>query len=288
MSRKSIKDQEVIRYTPESRLRHPLVFIREMFRDLFSSRELAWRLMVRDISAQYRQTLLGYFWAVFPPLVTSLVFIILKGSAVMEVETAGVPYPVFVLVGMTFWQLFVDALNAPLKVATESKAILSKINFPRESFILSGMGQVLFSFAIKVVLLTGVLIYFQVPVRWTIVFLPVPLLGLLLLGTMIGILLIPVGLLYKDIQSALLIATSGLVFITPVGYSPNVEGFLGKLMQLNPVTPALMSAKNLVFEGIPANVSPFFIVFGFTLGFLFIGWIIYRLAIPIIIERIGA
>ncbi len=288
MKKKTGNGLKVTRYTPESRMRHPIVFLKEMWSDLRASRELAWRLMVRDISAQYRQTLLGYFWAVFPPLVTSAVFILLKGSTVMDVKSPGVPYPVYVLVGMTFWQLFVDALNAPLKVATESKSILSKINFPRESFILSGIGQVLFSFAIKVVLLAVVLIIFKVPVRWTLVLLPLPLLGLLLLGTMIGILLMPVGLLYKDIQSALLIATSGLVFITPVGYPPNVEGFLGKLIQLNPVTPAITTAKEMVFNGIPADMVPFFAVFGVTLGLLFVGWVIYRLAIPIIIERIGA
>jgi len=108
------------------------------------------------------------------------------------------------------------------------------------------------------------------------------------LGTMLGILLIPVGLLYKDIQSALLIATQGLVFLTPVAYPPMMEGTLGKLMNLNPVTPLVMGAKDLVIRGVPNNLAPFFIVFGLSLVFLFIGWVIYRLALPIIIERIGA
>jgi len=114
------------------------------------------------------------------------------------------------------------------------------------------------------------------------------LLGLLFLGTMLGILLIPIGLLYKDIQSALLVATQGLVFLTPVAYPPSVGGALGKIMNLNPVTPLLMTAKDLVTQGIPNDLIPFFIVFALTLVFLFIGWIVYRLALPIIIERIGA
>jgi lipopolysaccharide transport system permease protein len=73
-----------------------------------------------------------------------------------------------------------------------------------------------------------------------------------------------------------------------VAYPPSVGGTLGKILNLNPVTPLLMGAKDLVTNGIPGNLIPFFIVFGFTLLFLFIGWIIYRLALPIIIERIGA
>jgi lipopolysaccharide transport system permease protein len=176
----------VTRHTPESKIRHPIVLLKDMFRDLRSSRELAWRLTVRDISALYRQTALGYFWAVFPPLVTALVLILLKSSAVMEVKDQGIPYPAYVMMGTVFFQLFVDALNAPLKIVTESKAIFTKINLPGESFILSGMGQVLFSFAIKIILLIVVFIYFKVHVCWTAVLLPIPLLGLLLLGTMLG------------------------------------------------------------------------------------------------------
>jgi lipopolysaccharide transport system permease protein len=259
-----------------------------MSRDLKASRELAWRLLIRDISAQYRQTLLGYFWAVFPPLVTTLVFILLRSSAVMDIQGIGIPYPAYVMMGTVFFQVFVDALNAPLKVVNESKAILTKIDLPREAFILSGIGEVLFSFGIKVILLIGVFIYYKVHISWTTVLLPIPLLGLLLLGTMLGVFLIPVGLLYKDIQSALLIATQGLVFLTPVAYPPSVGGTLGKIMNLNPVTPLLMAAKDLVTQGIPGDLIPFFTVIALTVVLLFIGWIVYRLALPIIIERIGA
>ena len=288
MAKTQDTELSITRYTPESRLRHPIALIKEMWADLKRSRELAWRLIIRDISAQYRQTALGYFWAVFPPLVTSLVLILLRSSAVMDIKRMTLPYPAYVMMGTVFFQLFVDALNAPLKVVTESKAILTKINLPREAFILSGMGQVLFSFGIKVILLAAVFLYFNVSVRWTVLLVPIPLLGLLLLGTMLGILLIPMGLLYKDIQSALLVATSGLVFLTPVAYPPTIEGTLGKIMNLNPITPLLMGAKDLVILGIPGNLSHFFIVFGLTLAFLFVGWVIYRLALPIIIERIGA
>lgn len=285
-----VSSLELTRYTPESRIRHPLSLLKEMWHDLKASRELAWRLLIRDISAQYRQTALGYFWAIFPPLVSSMVFILLRASTMINSQKSGIniPYPAYVMLGTTFFYLFVDGLNAPLKVITESKAILTKINLPREALILCGMGDALFSFTIKCIMLIGVLIYYSVPISWTVVFLPIPLIGLLLMGTMVGVLLIPLGLLYKDVQSALLIATSGLIFLTPVAYPPNTTGTLGLIMRANPITPMLMGAKDLVTQGIPGDLTTFFIVFGLTLGFLVIGWIIYRLALPVIIERIGA
>jgi hypothetical protein len=75
------KDQlPLTRHTPESKIRHPFTLLKDMSRDLKASRELAWRLIIRDISAQYRQTVLGYFWAIFPPLVASLVFVLLRSA----------------------------------------------------------------------------------------------------------------------------------------------------------------------------------------------------------------
>src|SRR5436190_8244377 len=76
-------DLPVTVYTPESPLRRPARMVREMFRDLLASRELAWRLFVRDISAQYRQSILGLFWAFIPPLVAALPFVFLNSQGII-------------------------------------------------------------------------------------------------------------------------------------------------------------------------------------------------------------
>ncbi len=275
-------------YTPESQLRHPRQLFRNMWMDLKNSRGLAWRLTVRDISAQYRQTALGYFWAVFPPLVTSLTFILLNSSKIIDVRDIEIPYPAFVFFGTVFWQLFVDALNAPLKVVTNAKMMLAKINFPKEALILSGIGQILFSFGIKLIMLALVLLFFKIPIKWTVLFVPIPILGLVALGTMLGVLLVPIGVLYKDIQSSLLIATSALIFFTPVVYPPPEAGMLSTVMKFNPVTPMIMTTRQVAYQGIPHNLVPFCLTFFATLVLIFIGWIMYRIAMPILVERMSA
>ena len=74
-------------YTPESPLRHPSKFARDMISDLWSSRELAWRLFVRDLRAQYRTSLLGYVWVFLPPLVASLPFVYLNSAGVIILKS---------------------------------------------------------------------------------------------------------------------------------------------------------------------------------------------------------
>src|SRR5690349_9244965 len=100
-------------YTPESPLRHPGRLARRMARDLMDSRELAWRLFIRDIAAQYRQSILGYLWVFIPPLVASLPFVYLNAQGIVRVEATPIPYGAYAIVGTIIWQVFVDAVNAP-------------------------------------------------------------------------------------------------------------------------------------------------------------------------------
>lgn len=281
-------DRHEVIYTPESHLRHPLRLWRTMFADLAASNELAWRLAARDISAQYRQTLLGYFWAVFPPLANSLIFVMLNASEIVRIPGTTIPYPAYAVMGTVFFGLFLDALHAPLKIATAAKVMLVRINFPREALLLSGIWQVLFAFAVKLVLLAGTLLLFRVPVKLTAVLAVVPLLGLLGIGTMIGILLTPLGLLFQDISYGLAVATSSLMLLTPVVYPPPDAGILATIMLYNPLTPLVLSARELVLEGPGMHLVPMLVVSAITAVLLLVGWSIFRLALPILIERMGA
>jgi len=93
----------------------------QMWRDLIDSRELAWRLTIRDISAQYRQSLMGILWAFFPPIATALIFIVLNNRKIINIGETDIPYPAFAMFGTVLWQIFIESLNSPLKVVTKSK-----------------------------------------------------------------------------------------------------------------------------------------------------------------------
>ena len=132
-------ERPVTVYTPESPLRQPTRFAREMMADLLASRELARRMFIRDLSAQYRNSLLGYLWIFVPPVLASLPFIYLNRAGLLRLGDTSVPYAAYAIVGTTIWQTFVDALNSPLKTANAARPILTRINFPREAILLSGL-----------------------------------------------------------------------------------------------------------------------------------------------------
>lgn len=277
-------------YTPESQLRHPRQLARSMITDLWASRELAWRLLVRNVSGRYRQTALGYVWAFLPPVVTTLTFVFLNSQKILNVGDGdiGMPYPVYVMVGSLLWQAFVDAMNSPIRLVTQSKSMLAKINFPREALILAGLGEVLFDFAIRLVLLLVVFVWFRISVPLTVLLAPTGVLTLMGLGLMFGILLSPLAVLYQDVQQGLAVITSLWFFVTPVVYATPTRWPASLVARVNPVTPLLNATRELLTTGTVSYRGGFFLVTGLTLSMMLAGWLLYRLAMPHLIERIGA
>jgi lipopolysaccharide transport system permease protein len=108
-------------YTPGSSLASPRKMFRDMFQDLWAGRELAWRLAVRDISAQYRQAFLGILWVFILPLANTAAWVFLSGTGIVSVRETALPYPVYVFSGSMLWAIFMDAVNAPLQQTNAAK-----------------------------------------------------------------------------------------------------------------------------------------------------------------------
>lgn len=281
-------DLKLVVYTPESQMRSPGSLIGSMWRDLRASRELAWRLFVRDLSAQYRQSLFGVLWAFIPPIVTSIIFIFLQSRNVLNFGETDIPYPAFVLVGTMLWQMFSESINAPLRSVTAAKPLLVKINFPREALIVSAFYLVLFNTLIKVIIIAVVFVMFRLQLTWGLLLAPVAILMLLLLGIFLGLLLTPLGMLYTDVATALPVALQLLFFVTPVVYPPPQTLPFSLIAVLNPISPPLIAARDLITTGTISNPLAFMIVSVLTIIGTFLAWVIYRVAMPIIIERISA
>ena len=281
------KSSQVV-YTPESKIKRPMLLLKLMWRDLLASRELAWQLMQRDIKAQYRQSFLGVFWAFLPPIFMAAGFTLAGESNVISVGKTDIPYPAYVMFSTVLWQTFVEALNAPVQAVTLAKPMLARVNFPREAVVLSKLGELAFNFGIKLILIVALFIWFKIPVGWTIMLAPVALIHLVMFGTFIGLLLAPLGILYQDVAKGISLITAFWLFITPVVYPTPTEGIFSTLVQSNPVTPLLVTTRELATTGVLTQVTGFWIVSAIALLGLLLTWIVFRLAMPYVIERISA
>lgn len=275
-------------YTPQSELRHPKRMFRQMWRDLLAARSLAWRLMVRDISAQYRQSFLGLAWAFIPPIVMAVGFTLAGNARAISIGETDIPYPAYVMFSTALWQTFVESLQGPVQASTDAKPMLARVKFPREALILAKLGEVGFNFGIKMILIVALFLIFRVPVSWTVILAPVALIHLILLGTFFGILLAPLGLLYKDVSKGLTMITGLWLFITPVVYPVPNEGTFATIVKLNPVTPLLVTTRELATTGIVSQQTGFWIASLLTFLGLGVAWVGFRIALPFAIERVSS
>lgn len=261
---------------------------RQMWRDLLAARSLAWRLMVRDISAQYRQSFLGVAWAFIPPIAMAVGFTLAGNAKAISIGETDIPYPAYIMFSTALWQTFVESLQGPVQASIDAKPMLARVKFPREALILAKLGEVGFNFGIKMILICALFLIFRVPVSWTVILAPVALIHLILLGTFFGVLLAPLGLLYKDISKGLTMLTGLWLFITPVVYPVPDEGTFATIVKLNPVTPLLVTTRELTTTGILTQQTGFWVASLFTLLGLMVTWVGFRIALPFAIERVSS
>lgn len=274
-------------YSPEPLLQHPWKMLVAIAADVWAGRELAWRLFMRDLKAQYRQTILGYVWAFLPPLVASATFIFLQSQGITNIEVKGIPYAAFAMMGTLLWQVFVDAMQSPTQAFIAAKSMLVKINFPREAVLMGGLYMVIFNFFIRLVLVIAVMVWWQVPVDATLLFFPVAAAALIAAGAAIGLLVVPVSSLYGDISRAIPIIAGFWMLLTPVVYPPRTEGLAGWLATWNPVSPLIITARETLTAQPLSMLGPFFVVFACSLLVIFLGLIGFRIAMPHLIARMG-
>jgi lipopolysaccharide transport system permease protein len=271
-------------YTSQSSLAAPRAFWRSVRADAGVVYRIGWQLFVRNLKVQARQSLLGYTWLLLPPLIVGLVWVFLGRARVLNVASGSVPYPAFVLAGVFLWQGFVEALNCPLQQLSNARATLAKVRVPHEAFVTAGAAVVVFNNLIRLLILGGVMLWFEVPLTGTLALVPLGLAALLGLGLALGWLVALLGLLYADVTQALPVVLNLWFLITPVVYTLPV-GF-GRWLNFNPVTPLLVTTRSWLLAG-PTTPAPGFELVVLITGILFVlNWLAYRLAQPHLIARL--
>ena len=133
--------------------------VTEMVSEQIQYRELLYQMTMRDLLLRYKQTVMGFGWAVFMPLVNTAVFsVIFTRVAPIDV---GVPYPVFAYCGLLAWNFFASSLRFSVISLTSNVSLVTKIYFPREIFPFSAILVSLGDFAVGSVVLVGLMVYYR-------------------------------------------------------------------------------------------------------------------------------
>lgn len=262
------------------------VALRDIVGDIVGARELIWRLCLRDIAGTYKQSVLGFVWAIAPPLAVVGIFVFLSSSRVLSIGNTTLAYPVYILLGLTVWGVFANVLQAITNSLTRAANLIHKMRFPREALVLAATGQALLDVGIRALLFVVVSVLLQTSFNPAVLLAPLAVAPLLLLAIGIGCVLAVVNALVRDVGSALGVALQFAMFLTPVVYPRPVRWPHSLINYLNPVSPFVIAAQDLATTG--QLSMPLAWAGASVLGcVVFVaGLYVFRLAQPLIAERV--
>ena len=249
----------------------------EMLREQIDYRELLYQMTLRDLLLRYKQTAMGFGWAVFMPLVNTALFSVIF-TRVTTVDTP-VPYPLFAFSGFLVWNFFASALRFSVSSLTSNSNLVQKVYFPREVFPFSAVLVGLVDLAVGAVVLAALMAYYRVLPTGTILFLPIVMLVSVAFTAGVALFLAMSNLFYRDVKYLFEVVITVWMFATSVVYPvKTVGGLLGTLLVMNPMTQIVEAYRAVLVYGQMPDPVGFGATAALSLVVLLGGWLAFHRA----------
>ncbi len=246
------------------------------FREFWQYRELLLFFAWRDLKVRYKQTAIGVSWALFQPFITMVVFSVFFGG-LAKMPSDGIPYPIFVFVGLIMWQFFSTSLSDASNSLINNQQIITKVYFPRIILPASTILVKFVDFFIASIILIGLMIYYHyTPNLAGLLIIPLLLFISFLAALGGGLLLAAINVKYRDVRYALPFFIQILLFLTPVIYPPSIAGKYSWILAINPMTGVIKAARSALLGGAPINWTLLGISSVACLLLLIIGFVYFK------------
>ncbi len=245
-------------------------------RDLWEYRELLWLLIWREVRGMYRQTALGVSWIFLRPILNVVILTLVFGTFV-KVPSDNLPYALFSLSALLPWGYFSNAVLRSAGSLVQNMEIISKVYFPRMIIAIAGVLSGLVDFAASFGIFLLFMLYFKVPIRVEILWLPGFILASLLLALTVGLWLSTLSVRFLDVSFAINFLLQAMMYLSPVIYPvTQVPEALRFFYRLNPMAGIIEGFRwSLLGIGSPPEIT-FWISMGLMFVLLFLGAFIFR------------
>jgi lipopolysaccharide transport system permease protein len=221
-------------------------------KDLWSYRELLYFLTWRDVKVRYKQTAIGVVWAILQPVLTTVIFTVIF-STIARFESQTVPYPLFALSGFMIWLFVFNSITFASNSLVGNTNLVTKIYFPRLivpiSATLAGLIDLLFSFAVLLVLMTYYIVRQNAfALSWQILAAPVFIGLAVILAVSLGMLFSALNVRFRDVKFALPFGLQVWMFASPIFYPPEILSEKTRfVLAFNPLTGILQGFRAALF-----------------------------------------
>jgi ABC-type polysaccharide/polyol phosphate export permease len=251
--------------------------VREMFREQIEFRELLLQVTVRDLRLRYKQTIMGFGWALFMPIVNTAVFsVIFTRVAPIDV---GVPYPVFAFCGLLVWNFFASTLRVSVNSLTGNISLVTKVYFPREILPLSAMFVAFVDQIVGSIVLVGLMVYYDIGATPMLLCLPVVMIVQMAFTFGISLMLAMANLFFRDVKYLFEVLIVVWMFATSVLYPIQLlGGKAARVAQINPMTPIIDGYRDVLLFGRSPFDSAFALAAVIAVICLGAGWLVFHRA----------
>jgi len=254
-----------------------LADLREMIHEQFEFRELLYQMTSRDLLIRYKQTAMGFGWALLTPLLNTVIFSVIF-TRVAHVDTR-VPYPLFAYCGLLSWNLTASALRFAVTSLTSNPSLVTKVYFPREIFPLSAVAVSIVDYLVASVVLVAMLIYYRVAPTFALAYFPLVLLVHAAFTAALALLLSMANLFYRDVKYLFEVVLTVWMFASAVVYPTEaVTGWFAFIVRVNPMTAIVDAYRNILLYGTPPAPASFGSIAALTMCLLPAAWLCFHRA----------
>jgi lipopolysaccharide transport system permease protein len=233
---------------------------RRYWRDLWTYRELFVIFAWRDVAVRYKQTVIGVLWAVIRPFLTMVVFTVIFGRVAKLPSEGGAPYPVMVFAALLPWTLFSTILSEASASMVSNANLIGKVYFPRILVPSATAAVALVDFAINLVILVGLMIWYGYAPTWRFLLLPAFTLMAVVASLGPSFLITALNVKYRDFRFVIPFIVQFGLYVSPVGFSSSVIPPAWRFWySLNPVVGVIDGFRWCVLGGRSALYLPGFL-----------------------------
>ena len=228
------------------------------FKELYQYRYLLREIVAKNIKIQYRNSVLGVFWTLLQPLLTTLVLVLIFGEIFWQRRDYN--FPIYVLCGKLLYEFYSQATKRAMRSVTGSASVLKKVKVPKYIYPISNVISNFVTFLISLVVLVGFIAYFLLwptgknpapVINWNILYFPIPLIVLFLLSLGAGLVLSTLAVFFKDIEYIYDVFCMLLFYATPIIFDINLQKnqILRFALKINPLYHIVEMFRDCVLRG---------------------------------------
>ncbi len=249
--------------------------LREMLREQFDFRELLCQMTARDLLLRYKQTVMGFAWALLMPLLNTAIFSFVF-MRVAPIQTR-VAYPLFAYCGLLAWNFTASALRFSVTSLTSNTNLVTKVYFPREIFPFSAVAVSFVDYAIAATVLVALMIYYRVAPSSAILLLPMVVAVHVMFTAALALLLAMANLFYRDVKYLFDVFLTVWMFASAVVYPIDaVGGRVGALIRANPMTGMVEAYRSVLLYGAAPDPASFAWTTAVTVILLPSAWLLFH------------